>query len=73
MKSLMIVLLIIGGVYYYITELSGKKQTKGRGFVQQEKETPKPKGVIPQYQLDAMKKAKNVENVINQSVKDRDL
>lgn len=73
MKSLMIVLLIIGGAYYYMTEVSGEKQTKGRGFVQQEKQAPKPKGVIPQHQLDAMKKARNVENVINQSVKDRDL
>ncbi len=77
MKSLMIVLLIIGGGYYYYTEYQEKPEKQGRGFIQSnnnaKQTTKKPTGVIPQHQLQALEKARNVEHVINQSVKDRDI
>lgn len=70
MKSMMIVLLIIGGIFYYMNEKSTKEESDEPSAMQQEKS--KPKGVIPQYQLDALKKAKNVENVLKDAAKKQD-
>ena len=39
---------------------------------QSQQETEKPGGVIPQYQLDALEKAKKVEGQLQEAVKERE-